>query len=211
MLISDTHEFIFVHIRKSAGSSIRDTLEPISIQKPTDTWSKIKGRFLNLETDYRHYPYRQHQSIHLVKKIMPEEVFDRYFKFAFVRNPWDRLISEYEFVKRSDYHGRNRKVRSMSFDEYIDYQAKRRDAHQVNMLCDKKGQVLIDFVAKFERLQEDWKYVCDRLQLEGAELSHRKNSKIKDYSQYYSDQTSKKVAELWARDAEVFDYENPYI
>lgn len=211
MLISDTHEFIFVHIRKSAGSSIRDTLEPISIQKPTDNWSKIRARFLNLERDYRHYPYRQHQSIHLVMRLIPRELFERYFKFAFVRNPWDRLISEFEFVKRSAYHGRNKKVRNMSFETYIDYQAKRHDAHQANMICDKNDKVLIDFVAKFERLKDDWKYVCDRIDIKGAELSHRKNAKIKDYSRYYSLETSKKVAALWARDVEVFEYENPYV
>ncbi len=68
MLISDSHQFIFVHIRKAAGSSIRDTLEPLSIVKPTDTWSKIKSRFLKTEKDYKKYAFRQHDDINVSQK-----------------------------------------------------------------------------------------------------------------------------------------------
>lgn len=206
MLISDSHQFIFVHIRKAAGSSIRDTLEPLSIVKPTDTWSKIKSRFLKTEKDYKKYAFRQHDDINAAKRVMPPELFESYFKFAFVRNPWDRLVSEYEFIRRRPDHGRHSKVMKMGFEKYIVYQSKRFDAHQINMLADKNGNLLMDFIGKFENLQDDWNRVTDKLGIENKELTHRKKAGIKDYNSYYTDESRALVSELWKRDIEAFGY-----
>jgi hypothetical protein len=206
MLISDSHQFIFVHIRKAAGSSIRDTLEPLSLVKPTDNWSKIKSRFLRTEKDYKKYAFRQHDSITVAKRLMPPELFESYFKFAFVRNPWDRLVSEYEFIRRRPDHGRHSKVMKMGFEKYIVYQSKRFDAHQINMLADKDGNLLMDFIGKFENLQDDWNRVTDKLGIENQELTHRKKAGIKDYNSYYTDESRALVSELWKRDIEAFGY-----
>ncbi len=206
MLISDSHQFIFVHIRKAAGSSIRDTLEPLSLVKPTDNWSKIKSRFLRTEKNYKKYAFRQHDSINVAKTLMPPELFESYFKFAFVRNPWDRLVSEYEFIRRRPDHGRHSKVMKMGFEKYIVYQSKRFDAHQINMLADKNGNLLMDFIGKFENLHDDWNRVTDKLGIENKELTHRKKAGIKDYNSYYTDESRALVSELWKRDIEAFGY-----
>ena len=206
MLISDSHQFIFVHVRKAAGSSIRDTLEPLSLLKPTDNWSKIKSRFLKMEKDYHRYAFRQHDDINVAKRLMPPELFESYFKFAFVRNPWDRLISEYEFIRRRPDHGRHSKVIKMSFEKYIVYQSKRKDAHQIHMLADINGKVLMDFIGKFENLYEDWNRVTDKLGIENKQLSHRKKAGITDYDSYYTPETRALVGELWKRDIEAFGY-----
>lgn len=206
MLISDSHKFIFVHIRKAAGSSIRDTLEPLSLPRRKDTLSKVKSRFLNIETDYRKYAFRQHNDINVAKKLLPDDIFQSYFKFAFVRNPWNRLVSEYEFIRRRPDHGRHSKVIKMEFEEYIRYQSRRFDAHQINMLADKNGVLLMDFIGKFENLQEDWNFVTDTLGIENKELSHKKKAGIKNYDSYYTNETRDLVAELWKRDIETFGY-----
>jgi hypothetical protein len=206
MLISDSHQFIFVHIRKAAGSSIRDTLEPLSLVKPTDNWSKIKSRFLRTEKDYKKYAFRQHDNINVAQRLMPPELFESYFKFAFVRNPWDRLVSEYEFIRRRPDHGRHSKVMKMGFEKYIVYQSKRFDAHQINMLADKNGNLLMDFIGKFENLHDDWNRVTDKLGIENKELTHRKKAGIKDYNSYYTDESRALVSELWKRDIEAFGY-----
>lgn len=206
MLISDSHQFIFVHIRKAAGSSIRDTLEPISISKPTDTLSKVKSRFLKTERDYHNYAFRQHDDINAAKRVMPPELFESYFKFAFVRNPWDRLVSEYEFIRRRPDHGRHSKVMNMGFEKYIVYQSKRFDSHQINMLADKNGNLLMDFIGKFENLHDDWNRVTDKLGIENKALTHRKKAGIKDYDSYYTKESRALVSELWKRDIVAFGY-----
>jgi hypothetical protein len=206
MLISDSHQFIFVHIRKAAGSSIRDTLEPLSLVKPEDNWSKIKSRFLRTEKDYKKYAFRQHDSITVAKRLMPPELFESYFKFAFVRNPWDRLVSEYEFIRRRPDHGRHSKVMKMGFEKYIVYQSKRFDAHQINMLADKDGNLLMDFIGKFENLHDDWNRITEKLGIKNKELTHRKKAGIKDYDSYYTEESRALVSDLWKRDIEAFGY-----
>ena len=206
MLISDTHQFIFVHTRKAAGSSIRDTLEPLCIQKPTDIISKIKSRILNIERDYHHFAFRKHSDINSAKRIMPEELFNSYFKFAFVRNPWKRLVSEFEFIKRNPEHGRHKKVIKMTFNQYIKYQSKRYDAHQINMLANKKGVLQMDFIGKFENLQEDWNLICDKIGIDNMVLSHRKKATRVNYNNYYNEENIQLVAKLWEKDIKTFNY-----
>lgn len=206
MLISDSHEFIFLHIRKSAGGSIKRPLQIHSLPRPNDLFSKLKSR-IGLEKDYHHFRFRQHATILDVKKVLPSEIFDRYFKFAFVRNPFTRLISEYEYIKRTTDHGRNKKVLAMnSFKDYILYQSTRFDAHQVNMLCDQNGTVLMDYIGKFENLQKDWDYVCNKIGLPKTELPHTKKTEKVNFSDYYPPQNIELVQKLWKKDFETFDY-----
>lgn len=206
MLISDSHRFIFVHTRKVAGSSIRDILEPFSLQKPNTIISKFKSRVFHVERDYHKFAFRQHSDIMALKNIMPEKLFDAYFKFSFVRNPWKRLVSEYEFIKRRPKHGRHKKVIKMTFAQYIIYQAKRHDAHQIHMLADKNGEIQMDFIGRFENLQEDWNYICDKIGIANKHLSHRKKAVKVDYNDYYNDKNKKLVAKLWEKDIDAFGY-----
>ena len=115
MLISDSHKFIFVHIRKAAGSSIRDILTPISNPIPKDVVSKIKSKILKIETNYQKFTFGGHSPILQGKNIIPKELYEDYFKFAIVRNPYTRLVSEYEYIKGLQDHGRHKKVTKMSF------------------------------------------------------------------------------------------------
>jgi len=206
MLISDSHKFIFIHIRKSAGGSIKDTLKPVSIVLNKSRKAKIKSRFLKLETNYHEFAFRQHCSILKVKEVMPKAIFNDYFKFAFVRNPYTRLVSEYEYIKRHPDHGRHKKVNKMNFREYIQYQSKRSDAHQIKMLADKKGELQMDFIGKYENLQEDWNYICSKLNIASTELSHRKKAAKVNYADYYNDENRDVVSKLWKKDLEVFGY-----
>ena len=206
MYISDSHKFIFIHIRKSAGGSIGNTLKPTSIVIKKDLKSKIKGRILKLETNYKKYPFRQHCSILEVKNVVPKGIYDDYFKFAFVRNPYTRLVSEYEYIKRRPDHGRHKKVIKMDFQQYILYQSKRVDAHQINMLTNKKGELEMNFIGKFENLQEDWNYVCDKLNLASTSLIHQKKASKVSYSDYYNEENKDLVTRLWQNDLETFDY-----
>lgn len=207
MLISDSHKFIFVHIRKAAGSSIRDTLAPLSLNVPKNLKSKLKSRALKIEKNYNKFSFKEHSPITQAKNIMPSELFDSYFKFAFVRNPFTRLVSEYEFIRRRLDHGRYKKVIKMNFNEYIEYQAKRFDAHQFNMLADKAGNLQMDFIGRFENLYQDWTFVIEKLNITNAELSHRKKAATVKYQDYYDAVNIQLVEEFWKQDLKSFGYQ----
>jgi len=206
MLISDSHQFIFLRMRKVASTSMKTILLPLSVPRPTGRLAHLKSR-AKLEWDYHRYVFRAHDDIRAAQRRMPAELFDRYFKFTFVRNPWDRLVSEYEFLLRKTEHGRHERVKKLGgFGEFIRMQIPRSDAYQINMMCDRRGEVLMDFIGKLENLQEDWKTVCERTGIPYQELQRKNASERSHYQDYYDAESRQLVARHWAREIELFGY-----
>ncbi|MGD9265212.1 MAG: sulfotransferase family 2 domain-containing protein [Lysobacterales bacterium] len=206
MLISDSHKFIFLRMRKVASRSMRAILQPLCIPRPAGRLQHVLSR-ARLVWDYHDYVFRAHDSILAAKRRMPAENFNNYFKFAFVRNPWERLVSEYEFILRNPRHGRYQRVKQLGgFADFIRMQVPRKDAYQLNMLCDQRGNMLMDFVGKLETLDEDWRTVCSHIGIAHQTLPRENVSDRKPYQDYYDDASIKLVARHWAREIELFSY-----
>jgi len=206
MLISDDKAFIFVHNRKAAGTSVRRRLAPFALAPPSGRLAKALSR-AGLRRDYRRCLFRRHAPIRIAQARMPADRFNRYFKFAFVRNPWDRLISEYEFIRGFPGHARHsRIIRMTSLAEFVDYQATRPDAFQLELLRSDVGELAVDFVGRFERLEDDFTHVCDHLGLAVEPLPRLNASQRRDYRSYYDEATAQRVAEIWGEEIERFGY-----
>lgn len=206
MLISDEKRFIFVHNRKVAGTSVRDRLAPHALPPPSGRLTKLLSR-AGLRRDYRRRLFRQHAPLRDAQASMSASRFARYLKFAFVRNPWDRLVSEFEFIRGFPGHRRHRRVASMEgIAEFVDFQAKRHDAFQLELLLDREGRLAMDFIGRFENLEADFREVCRRLDLDIEPLPRLNASRRRDYRRYYDDATAERVADVWRREIEAFDY-----
>ena len=206
MLISDSHKFIFLRMRKVASTSMRAILQPLCIPEPESKFAHLLSR-ARLEWDYHRYVFRAHDNILAAKRRMPAENFEDYFKFAFVRNPWERLVSEYEFILTRPEHGRYKRVKSLAnFNEFIHMQIPRSDAYQLNMLCDRKGRLLMDFVGKLENLDQDWQTACTRAGIPYQALPRKNVTERKPFKDYYDSDSIQLVSKHWAREIELFDY-----
>tara|TARA_B100000676_G_C17747103_1_gene664492 strand:- start:129 stop:719 length:591 start_codon:yes stop_codon:yes gene_type:complete len=145
------------------------------------------------------------------KKILGEK-YDSYFKFAFVRNPWDRVVSCWAdksnpnhamFWPKSIFNIANGK----SFDEFVNFlknNAFKKDRHIVPQVFFVPPD--IDFIGRFENLQEDFNTVCDKIGIPQQQLPHENKSNHKHYTEYYDDETREIVGEKYARDIEYFGY-----
>ena len=206
MLISDSHQFVFLRMRKVASTSMKAVLLPLCVPRPEGRLAHLKSRAW-LEWDYHKYVFRAHDDIRAAKWRMPKDRFERYFKFAFVRNPWDRLVSEDEFLLERPAHGRHARVKKLDgFRQFIEMQIPRKDAYQTNVLCDRKGNLLMDFVGKLENLQNDWQTVCTRIGIPCHELQRRNATNHRHYQDYYNDDSRQLVARHWAREIDLFEY-----
>ncbi len=206
MLISDQKKFIFVHIEKTAGSSITDALKPYSIIRPESKWYSILRAF-GLPKDYTHYKFPTHGGLMEAQKMMPPNIYEQYFKFAFVRNPWDRLVSEYNASININQSRRHRKIKAMAdFSEYVDYEIRRNKLLQLPKTLNQQGKVGLDYVGHFEYLYKDFSSVCEAIGIEGT-LKKINAFKHPQYRKYYNDRTRLKVSEHWAEDIDAFGYE----
>jgi hypothetical protein len=139
-----------------------------------------------------------------------------YFKFTFVRNPWARFLSAYIYLKsggtgnrqdlrmssiiNSEYNSFKKFTLEAPFLEYKHFETKF-DLLQGSHDCK------LDFIGRFENLQEDFNTICDKIGIPRKQLPHKNKSRHKHYTEYYDDETKQIVAERFADDIEYFGYE----
>lgn len=144
-----------------------------------------------------------HGSIHEFRGLLSKKTFKEAFKFAFVRNPWDRYVSAFRAGRAGI--GTN----DLPF-EVRDYAVEPQSAihfePQYKFICDDDGRVLVDFVGRYEQLEEDWAKVCE---IGGCpcSLSHERNTERRPYQEYYSAEQREELRKLYAKDIELFGYE----
>ena len=175
-MISKKYKFIFVQINKTGNTSVRKTLLPESPRE------------------------NNHQFITYYKKRFPKE-FDSYFKFTFVRNPYDKVISQYFFRKKFDVQS----SKNMTFNEFIRNPVGRPLQNQLDWIT-INNRVMVDFIGRFERLQQDFNKICDILEIERKPLIHLNKSDHEHYSRYYDDESRQIVEKIFAKDFEYFNY-----
>lgn len=205
MLLSHEHHFIFVHIAKTAGSSVQQALEPFADRMPTGRWSRILSK-AGVVTDPQHTYWPKHADYRYVRKRLGADAYDGMFSFAFVRNPWELLVSYYHFIQRESEHHRHRKIARLgSFEDYVDYEIHRNKAFQTPSIYDEQDQLQVNFVGRFETLATDFGKICRTIGIE-AGLPHVNASRHADYRELYTPAIRNKVARHWRRDIELLNY-----
>jgi chondroitin 4-sulfotransferase 11 len=194
-MISDEYKFIFIHVPKCAGSSIVEALESYCDNK------KYKTGHPNLRQ------YEQYMSI------------KEYYIFTFVRNPYDRAVSAFTYLKsgvskyKSDHITCERyEMKTMTFSEFIKkYMVNKKPLpqhfHPVFDHYIPTGDInKIDYFGKTETINTDILEICKRLNIDITPPMKTNNSKHKHYTEYYDDETRQIVAEKYAKDIEQFGY-----
>jgi hypothetical protein len=228
MPISHADRFIFIHVPKTAGTSV---VNAMLAQRPDlefmqrNAWPLLFShpRGVELFRELRkHYGLNtvkefacQHLPARVLRELVPADVWQTYFKFAFARNPWDLAVSNFHFLREMfKQHPTTQQtdpdiafvVSVVDFANYIralPYFAEKSD--QYSQLSDAQGNLLVDFVGRFERLEQDFATICERVGLT-LTLPHMNRGPRGSYRGYYTAETRDIVGRLYARDLEAFGY-----
>lgn len=212
MIISRRHQFIFVHIYRTGGTNIRATLWPYlsleerALARTGQIWAGLLGRppFWQLRIG----TLGAHATALDARAALPQSVFDRYLKFAFVRNPWALQVSLYRYMASTPHHYQHKEVAKLKdFDAYIDWRRENPGRDQLSFISDNSGRILVDFVGRFESLAADFARVTARIGFGGTVPRLFGEESRLDYRTCYTTRTRDIVAELHAADIRAFDYE----
>lgn len=206
MIISHQHRFIFAAVPKTGTHSVRQALR--------EHMSKDDIEQVGLFVD-RRFPYAElaairhgHLALRQVRPYVGEEVFADYFKFAFVRNPFDRFVSYCAFVTRdSNVFAQN----PLAVMKQILF-GMRPLQHvlfwpQHAFLVDADGRMLADQVGRVEEMQSSYDSICARIGIPTTALGQVNSSRRGGYREYYDQQLIDGVADLYRRDLELFGYQ----
>jgi hypothetical protein len=218
-MVSHDHKFVFVKINKTAGTSMNLSLQE-SI-KGVEVLGTPSYEF----TENQNWTDTGHNTI---QEIDPNSNLKDYFKFTFVRNPWDRLVSVYHYSRLwlPQPHNRDGKfhgVRALNeANEAADWRElyfkhwvgcyvcigapSRFTGQQADWITDRNGNIDMDFIGKFENLQNDFDTVCEKISIPSKKLPHLKKTEHKHYSEYYDDKTVELVARKYRKDIKIFGY-----
>jgi hypothetical protein len=214
MLLSVKHNFLFVHIAKTAGTSVRTTLERYRRRDPYYLAQLICSRISHLTGHRIGCKLPRHAKIITAYEMLPREFFEQLFKFAFVRNPWDLQVSSFHHIRRERPHLLQG---YQDFGDFLRYKLDPDRPYQYHIdtsielqsdyLVDLHGRVIVDFIGRFERLDADFREICGRIGIAGPQLAHRRKATDRGaYRQYYDTATAELVARHFARDIDLLGY-----
>ena len=209
------HDAVFIDIAKVASSSLKATLAGLL---------ELEGHTGNPHEVVFPRPPEQAGD--------GERLYPSRFTFAFVRNPWDRLVSCYRDKIRGEVRDFTGFAPSgvaycldrfdvffanMPFDDFVravvsipDAEADEHFRSQADFVTNSRGSVAVDFVGRFEKLDEDFSTVARRIGLGTRDpLPHLQAAPARGFAGFYTEETAAMVHERYRRDAELFGYELP--
>lgn len=207
MVISYSHKFIFIHLYKVAGVSISEALEKYVYNHLPGKIIRKSGISMNLPRClHRFNVFHKHITARELKKLLPYKIYDNFYKFGFVRNPWDWQVSLYHYALKNSNHHQHNLIKAMKgFDEYIEWRVFKDKKLQKYYFTDDDGPLIVDFIGKLENISKDILHICNVLNID-ISLKHLNKSEHRNYRSYYNKMTIKLVEEHFKEDIEFFGY-----
>lgn len=208
MIISHRHQYIFFAIPKTGTHSVRQALRK---SMGEDDVEQVR---LN---DHKVMPYPEiariphgHISARQIHPVLGDEIYARYKKFAFVRNPFDRFVSccAFESAELNPNPFLSQPTRFMKHVMRVVRPFNHVLFHpQYTFVTDASGALNLDLVGHTETMQSSFDQICDSIGLERVQLAQTNTSEHKPYQEYYDNELVDLVADQYRKDLELFGYQ----
>lgn len=215
MIVSNEKKFIFVHNPKTAGTSMESALSAYGNAFNRSNYQKI--RFLmtrkNILPSWKYRHYHKHMKAFEARRFFSDQEWNSLFKFGFVRNPYDRMVSLYLFAKRHTSTRSHDLVSKMdTFQKFADsliseerFQENREIFQKTYFQDEGREKFIVDFIGRFENINEDFPKILETIGI-SVKLGWELRSDRKDYREYYDSRTRKLIESYCEPDLDEFKY-----
>ena len=205
MIVSFRHRFIFIAIPKTATHAFRAALRPHLGPRDWEQCVLFEQNLFPVEALARvghgHITCRQ------IRPFLLPGFWDTSFRFCTVRNPYDRFVSYCRFVNRANQRMQHEPLETMKqiirdkqAGEHILFRP------QCEFVTDEEGRLLVEYVCRFEALQEHFDHICQRIHLQASQLPQINVSSQARYRSSYDQELQELVYEVYQEDFALFDY-----
>lgn len=206
MILSDTNKFIYFAVPKTATHSMREVLRD-SIGESGWEQQQLFGKDVSPIAQIAQIQHG-HVSVNQIKAVVDAEKWNLYFKFAVVRNPFDRFVSVCAFLNRqSDNFSKEPQAWMKAAMTRPQFRQRLLVRPQVQQLLNEHGDLEIDYVGRYEDLQRSMNIITDKLKIRRKKLPVKNASKHDEYKKYYDQSLYQTVADFYQDDLDFFDYE----
>jgi len=219
-------DFFWLHIKKCGGQSFRKTFTPPYVQTdrevqpkpfiavPKEEWNDVLN---NYRIPLGEYDYKR--ALFAKTHLYSDEEFEAMFKFAIVRNPYDRAVSNWKYLMNRQFLYPRRMYMKLSFEKFlkeipkfwIDKSDRHIATHTAPIwgdVTDENGKLLMDALLRLENISDDIHILKDKLGWNVDQFSHiNKNRRSTDYRKFYNKKTRRLVEELYKDDLEFLNYD----
>ena len=234
---------LYIHIPKTGGTSITKSFDVQQYHSKIITekhplYNK-SPRFLHFQTEMMSFKISKTEHC---RYVLGKELYNNVWKVAMVRNPWDRYVSNWKWLTRreSTYPKKGWKARGwqgedgqISFEDfvkqmewcYLDLDRLHAYQHdkwhlrnQIEHICDRGGNIMVDHVGRFENFQAEFDFICEKAGVTAKTyyLNHsghysaepkQHNPKKTPYKDFYTQELIDIVAKRCKADIEAFNYD----
>lgn len=224
MIVNHSHQFIFVHVPKAAGTSVSELFSKYSAYSDLEVGGTELGEALQ-HAYKRRFNLTKHSTAEEIRAVVGNATWDKYYSFAFVRDPYARAQSTFHFMKR--WHGNKDMQRLAFMDDLDDFKSyvmsdvfAKQKAHrllwpQKRWLVDEAGKLMVDHVGRLETLDQDIHKILSTapglVKVGGAGEAPQKNRSASTDAALYEllstdPEAEKRIFEAYREDFEAFGY-----
>jgi hypothetical protein len=211
MIVSHHRRYVFVHIPKTGGTSLTLALEAGAgpddiILSDTPEGRRRRGRVRGVQAAGRLW---KHSRLADIEGLVAPEALDEYLLVTLVRNPWDRAVSYYHWLRGQGFaHPTVDLARALPFADFLRHPetAAALGVAAAEYLTDAEGRERTGHYLRLEHLAEDAGPIARRIGLPPGPLPRANRTERGDYRLYYDDALAEHLGALAAEDVARFGY-----
>ncbi len=203
---SKVKKFLFLHIYKTAGSSVRRALFPYASK------SQILIQLINHALIINRSPIRFRRNIYIYHPTALDlinefgrEKYNEFFSFSFSRNPLSQQLSLFKYVREKRQMNQHTDLRKFDFDDFLNWRINY-DIDLQSKYTHASGKKLINYIAKYESIDMELKIIANKLGIPQLKLPYSNKSKKLKKEIRISKKTFNKFVDTYYKDYELLNY-----